>query len=117
MQVVDLLQAYAPCKRFGPLDADISYFTSTELDPALRDWAFALCKDNMTEMYGTAWGWNDARKMRELQESSARFLVVFRQQQPVGFIHLRCGCAATGSFVCTSTKKAAAYTLLLCIGA
>ena len=88
-QIADLLQNYAPCKRFEPLKADITYFTSAALEPGLRDWAFGLCKANMQELYSTAWGWHDGRKRRELADSAARFLVIFQQGSPVGFVHLR----------------------------
>lgn len=83
------MEDYAPCKRFEPLKAAISYFSSAALEPSLRQWVFDLTKANMQELYSTAWGWHDARKRKELSDQAARFLVVFTEGRPVGFVHLR----------------------------
>lgn len=85
----DLLEQYGPFKRFEPLQASIQYFAAKTLQPEHLEWAFDLCKRNMEQLYATAWGWNDKIKRKELTHPEARFLLVFQQQQPVAFVHLR----------------------------
>lgn len=89
LQLQDLLEQYGPFKRFEPLQASIQYFAAKTLQPEHLEWAFDLCKRNMEQLYATAWGWNDKIKRKELTHPEARFLLVFQQQQPVAFVHLR----------------------------
>lgn len=55
------------------------------------EWAFRICKTNMKRLYENVWGWDDAKKMDELNHENARFLLACpdHQAEPIGYAHIR----------------------------
>jgi hypothetical protein len=83
--VRDLLAEVKPFCRFdrGGVTAELSFFTPATMPEDVRAFVYDLTKLNMEEMYITAgWGWNEAKKKRELYEPDARFIVFRRATTP-----------------------------------
>eukprot|EP00750_Incisomonas_marina_P006475 INCI14573.1.p1 GENE.INCI14573.1~~INCI14573.1.p1 ORF type:complete len:164 (-),score=38.33 INCI14573.1:541-1032(-) len=60
-----------------PFEAQIDFFAATTLPHRLLQGCFDLLKLNMQAMYDASadWGWDDKKKMAELTDPEARFLV------------------------------------------
>lgn len=88
--VRDLLAEVRPFCRFdrGGVAAELSFFTPATMPDDVRAFVYDLTKLNMEDMYITAgWGWNEAKKKRELYEPDARFIVFRRvvgSSEPAG---------------------------------
>ncbi|XP_034950436.1 N-alpha-acetyltransferase 40 [Chelonus insularis] len=61
-----------------------------DLAPELLSWIFDLMERNMKSFYQrSSWGWNENAKHNELTEPTARYLIAFHSNEPVGFSHFR----------------------------
>ncbi|GAX80284.1 hypothetical protein CEUSTIGMA_g7722.t1 [Chlamydomonas eustigma] len=56
-------------------------------------WAFELIKSSLKTLYEPVWGWDDSKKMAQLQAASSRFIVATEHsadnQRPAAFINYR----------------------------
>jgi GNAT superfamily N-acetyltransferase len=57
-------------------------------------WAFELIKSSLKALYEPVWGWDDSKKMAQLQAASSRFIVAITEknterQTPAAFINYR----------------------------
>lgn len=75
----DLLKDYPAFQQYSRngLELDLQFQKAEKLPENVLDWAFALCKSNMEEIYNGAWGWNDDTKREELSASEARLLIAY----------------------------------------
>lgn len=48
------------------LQARVEAWAAGALPPALAEWALALCRSNMQDIYEGVWGWSDKKKRRQL---------------------------------------------------
>lgn len=75
----DLLAPFPAFRSFSRngLALDIEYLSAEAAPADLKTWAFELTKRNVQGFYEgcPGWGWNDAKKRRELEDPDARFLV------------------------------------------
>jgi len=102
VQVSDLMSLYPAFQKYerNGVSAELVSSNSQNLSAETLQWAYALCKKNMQEMYEAAWGWSDKKKVRELQHQDAHFLIVNQQGSPtsskakkhLAYIHFRTTC-------------------------
>ncbi len=60
----------------------LEYYWAEDMPQDTQEWALALCKSNMEEMYNRAMyngGWNNEIKLEELAAPAARFLVAYQK--------------------------------------
>ncbi|BDA45682.1 N-alpha-acetyltransferase 40 [Coccomyxa sp. Obi] len=98
-EVKDLLKEYPAFQQYGRngLSLILEHYWAEDMPQATQEWALALCKSNMEEMYNRAkynGGWNSEIKLEELAAPEARFLVAYQkvnddQLDPVAFVHFR----------------------------
>lgn len=110
LQVLDLLKDYPAFQQYSRngLDLCLEYYWADNLPQDVQDWAFALCKTNMEDIYNTAWGWKDDTKREELAASEARFLVAYDQV----LSHASTGCDSLNLFpVVTHVWRSSAHLM------
>ncbi|XP_013139242.1 PREDICTED: N-alpha-acetyltransferase 40 [Papilio polytes] len=72
------------------MEVDMFIQRVTELDKNVLDWAINLTEKNMKELYETcAWGWNPDRKVEEMTDDSAWYLVAKQKDKLLAFSHFR----------------------------
>jgi ribosomal protein S18 acetylase RimI-like enzyme len=75
----DLLEPFPAFRTFSRngLSLNIEYLSAETAPAEFKAWAFDLTKRNVQGFYEgcPGWGWNDAKKRRELEDPDARFLV------------------------------------------
>ena len=72
------LPAFCNFDRNG-VKAKLEFYTPRTMPEDVRAFVFDLTKENMETVYvESGWGWNDAKKKRELYDENARF-IVFRR--------------------------------------
>ncbi|KAL4424423.1 hypothetical protein ABPG77_005666 [Micractinium sp. CCAP 211/92] len=72
--------AFLQYRRNG-LACALRFFAAAELPAELAEWALALTRAHMADLYSACpgWGWSEAKKRAELTHPSARYLVLFEQ--------------------------------------
>ncbi|KAM3962518.1 LOW QUALITY PROTEIN: N-alpha-acetyltransferase 40 [Aphomia sociella] len=72
------------------LEVDIFIQRVNQLDKSILDWAIDLTERNMKKLYETcAWGWNKERKVEEMTDDSAWYIVVKEKKELLAFSHFR----------------------------
>ncbi|XP_047509191.1 N-alpha-acetyltransferase 40 [Pieris napi] len=72
------------------LEVDMYIQRVTELDKNVLQWAIDLTERNMKNLYETcAWGWNRDRKVEEMTEDSAWYLIAKEKDSLLAFSHFR----------------------------
>lgn len=73
------------------LDCNLFVKKVTDLDEEVKSWIFKLTKKNMQVKYEqSSWGWNDEKKMEELMDDSAWYLIAqLKTGAYMGFSHFR----------------------------
>ncbi|KAL1513998.1 hypothetical protein ABEB36_003329 [Hypothenemus hampei] len=72
--------------------ANLIYKKSVDLNEFEKNWLFSLLKRNMQLKYEQcSWGWNEAKKLEELFDESARYLIAknANDNSYLGFSHFR----------------------------
>lgn len=92
-EIDDHLAKLAPFKRYNHkgLDVTIECRRVTELNKDEVQWVFDVTKRNMQTLYETSpWGWNDKKKMDEMTDHRACYLMAKDEQGKfVGMSHFR----------------------------
>jgi hypothetical protein len=92
----DLLAELRPFCTFdrNGVAATLSFCSPKSMSSDVREFVFDLTKENMEAPYIEAgWGWNDAKKRRELYDPVARFIVFRRTVPPPETVLSFCACA------------------------
>ncbi|CAB3248918.1 unnamed protein product [Arctia plantaginis] len=73
------------------LEVDMYMHRVTELDKNVLQWAIDLTERNMKQLYATcAWGWNKERKVEEMTDESAWYLIAKEKNGTLlAFSHFR----------------------------
>ncbi|CAF4910421.1 unnamed protein product [Pieris macdunnoughi] len=72
------------------LEVDMYIQRVTELDKNVLQWAIDLTERNMKNLYETcAWGWNRDRKVEEMTEDAAWYLIAKDKDSLLAFSHFR----------------------------
>ncbi|XP_037301354.1 N-alpha-acetyltransferase 40-like [Manduca sexta] len=78
---------------YSNLDLEVDMYIQkvTELDKNVLKWAIDLTERNMKSLYETcAWGWNRDRKVEEMTEDHAWYLIAKKKNgSPLAFSHFR----------------------------
>eukprot|EP00995_Heteronema_vittatum_P000890 NODE_1122_length_1063_cov_218.447732_g773_i0.p1 GENE.NODE_1122_length_1063_cov_218.447732_g773_i0~~NODE_1122_length_1063_cov_218.447732_g773_i0.p1 ORF type:complete len:265 (+),score=125.94 NODE_1122_length_1063_cov_218.447732_g773_i0:59-796(+) len=85
------VEAFRTFERNG-LKASLRYFHADDLPKELQDWAFNMVKTNMYTFYQNCpeiGGWNDRGKREEMFDSTARFIIAFDGDVPLGYVDFR----------------------------
>ena len=85
----DLLSLIPMFKTFNKngIEGTAEYYQ--KLSPEMLKWALELTDKNMHDYYERTWGWNENKKINELKDREARFIVLKTGETPIGFIHIR----------------------------
>jgi len=77
--------------RSESVDLKIEYQPSDKIDPEDMNQIFSLLKTNMEDLYEkSAWGWDETKKLNELTDEAARFLIAKNSDGKIlGFTHFR----------------------------
>ncbi|CAG4931872.1 unnamed protein product [Parnassius apollo] len=77
--------------RNNEMEVDMYIQRVTELDKNVLDWAINLTEKNMKKLYETcAWGWNRERKVEEMTDDSAWYLIAKEKKgKLLAFSHFR----------------------------
>ncbi|XP_013171010.1 PREDICTED: N-alpha-acetyltransferase 40 [Papilio xuthus] len=72
------------------MEVDMYIQRVTELDKNVLEWAINLTERNMRKLYETcAWGWNPERKVEEMTDDSAWYLIAKQNDKLLAFSHFR----------------------------
>eukprot|EP01098_Paradermamoeba_levis_P009336 TRINITY_DN3884_c0_g1_i1.p1 TRINITY_DN3884_c0_g1~~TRINITY_DN3884_c0_g1_i1.p1 ORF type:complete len:249 (-),score=84.24 TRINITY_DN3884_c0_g1_i1:62-763(-) len=84
------LPAFQKFNRNG-LELTLHHIHRENMTKEQIDWVFDLLKLNMQGFYAKSVGWNDKKKMRELTDDEAQYIIVndVPTQKPVAFVHFR----------------------------
>ena len=85
----DLLELNPMMRTFKRNGLDVTATYYTKLDQDLLKWALDLTDRNMHQIYEDSWGWNETKKLNELKDKAARFIVLRQGDELCGFVHLR----------------------------
>lgn len=85
----DLLELIPMMRTFKRNGLDVAATYYTKLDADLLKWALDLTDRNMHQVYEDSWGWNENKKLGELKDKAARFIVLRQGEELCGFLHFR----------------------------
>lgn len=90
----DPMEPFPVFRKFNKngIEAELFVKRMADLDEQTKDWAFNLTKRNMQSKYEQcSWGWSDAKKLEELTDESAWYLIAksVSDNIPLGFSHFR----------------------------
>ncbi|XP_068619145.1 N-alpha-acetyltransferase 40 [Battus philenor] len=76
--------------RSKQIEVDMYIQRVTELEKNVLEWAINLTERNMKKLYETcAWGWNRDRKVEEMTDDSAWYLIAKEKDKLLAFSHFR----------------------------
>ena len=86
----DVCAALGPFMKYDRNGLDVKISFAPRLKDDVKKWAFKAVKDTMEDKYDAAgYGWDDADKLKELEEDGGRFLVLKEAGALVGVVHFR----------------------------
>ena len=86
----DVTATLGPFLRYDRKGLEVGITFCARLKEEVRRWAFDAVKTTMEDKYDAAgYGWDDADKLKELEEDGGRFLVLKEHGAVVGFCHFR----------------------------
>ncbi|EFA07325.1 N-alpha-acetyltransferase 40 [Tribolium castaneum] len=92
-KLTDPLEPFPVFRKFNKNGIEAELFTQrvTDLDESTKSWIFNLTKRNMQLKYEQcSWGWNDNKKMEELMDEAAWYLIAKGVDGTfLGFSHFR----------------------------
>nr|CAH7763757.1 unnamed protein product [Callosobruchus chinensis] len=93
-KLADPMEPFQVFRKFNKngLNVELSVKRSTDLESAVKQWAFELTKKNMQLKYEQcSWGWNDKTKQEELSDEAAWYLIARNVDDGklLGFSHFR----------------------------
>ncbi|XP_063921638.1 N-alpha-acetyltransferase 40 [Zophobas morio] len=92
-KLTDPLEPFPVFRKYDKngLEAELYMKRATDLEELTKSWIFSLTKRNMQIKYEQcSWGWNDAKKMEELFDEAAWYLVAQSADKTLlGFSHFR----------------------------